>query len=61
LIGVQDFRRRIARAKAKRLAGLVQETRALEAEAAGPEILEDLVEQNVHSLLAGSKRRLWGE
>ena len=58
---VSAFREAHARAKAKRLARLVQGTMALEAEAVGPDILNELEEQNVHALLAGPGRRLWGE
>ena len=59
--GVSDFRRAQARAKARRLARLVQGTMALEAEAVGVETLAALEEDNLHALLAGSGRRLWGE
>ncbi|MHC4161650.1 MAG: helix-turn-helix domain-containing protein [Planctomycetota bacterium] len=58
---VSVFREAHARAKAKRLARLVQGTMALEAEAVGTDVLEEMEEQNVHALLAGSGRRLWGE
>ncbi|MHC4819401.1 MAG: helix-turn-helix domain-containing protein [Planctomycetota bacterium] len=59
--GVSEFRRAQARAKARRLAKLVQGTMALEAEAVGTDVLEELEEQNVHALLAGPGRRLWGD
>jgi transcriptional regulator with XRE-family HTH domain len=58
---VSAFREAQARAKAKRLVRLVQGTMALEAEAVGTDVLEDMEERNVHALLAGSGRRLWGE
>ena len=58
---VSAFRRRHARAKARRLARLVQGTMALEAEAVGTDVLDEIEEHNVHALLAGSGRRLWGE
>jgi transcriptional regulator with XRE-family HTH domain len=58
---VSSFRRAQARAKAKRLARLVQGTMALEAEAVGVDVLEELEEQNFHALLAGPARRLWGD
>jgi len=58
---VSAFRRDQARAKAKRLARLVQGTMALEAEAVGADVLDEMEERNVHALLAGSGRRLWGE
>jgi len=34
---------------------------ALEAEAVREDVLEEMEEQNVHALLAGPARRLWGE
>ena len=55
------FRREQAQAKAKRLAKLLQGTMALEAEAVSADALAEIEEQNVHALLAGSGRRLWGE
>ena len=58
---VMAFRHEQARAKAKRLARLVQGTMALEAEAVGPDVLKEMEERNIHALLAGSGRRLWGE
>ena len=58
---VPEFRAAQARAKAKKLARLVQGTMALEAEAVGEEVLREIEERNVHALLAGPARRLWGE
>lgn len=58
---VSAFREAQARAKARRLARLVQGTMALEAEAVGADVLDDIEEENVHALLAGPARRLWGE
>lgn len=58
---VSAFRRKHAEEKAKRLARLVQGTMALEAEAVESSVLEELEEQNIHALLAGPGRRLWGE
>jgi len=58
---VSAFRLAQARSKARRLARLVQGTMALEAEAVSEPVVDELEEQNVHSLLAGSARRLWGE
>ena len=58
---VSSFRMAQARAKARRLARLVQGTMALEAEAVGEGVLAQVEEQNVHALLAGPGRRLWGE
>ncbi|MHC4849704.1 MAG: helix-turn-helix domain-containing protein [Planctomycetota bacterium] len=61
LSNVSAFRRKQAHAKAKRLVRLVQGTMALESEAVGDDVLDELEEQNVHALLAGPARRLWGE
>jgi len=58
---VSEFREAEARAKARRVARLVQGTMALEAEAVAVSVFEEMVEQNVHALLAGPARRLWGE
>ena len=58
---VSAFREAHARAKAKRLARLVQGTMALEAEAVGTTVLKEMEERNVHALLAGPGRRLWGD
>jgi len=54
-----DFRHAQAKAKATRIAQMVQGTMALEAQAVDPKTIERLVEQTVHELLAGSARRLW--
>lgn len=58
---VSAFRLAQAKAKAKRLAKLVQGTMALEAGAVSTHVLEDLEQRNVHALLAGPGRRLWGD
>jgi transcriptional regulator with XRE-family HTH domain len=58
---VPAFRETQARAKARRLARLVQGTMALEAAAVGADTLHEIEEENVHALLAGPARRLWGE
>lgn len=55
------FREARAREKAAHLAKLVQGTMALEAEAVDGRVLEQMAAQNVHSLLAGPGRRLWGD
>jgi transcriptional regulator with XRE-family HTH domain len=60
-IDVSAFRMLQARAKARKLARLVQGTMALEAEAVAEDVLDEIEEQNVHALLAGSGRRLWGD
>ena len=55
------FREARAREKAAHLTKLVQGTMALEAEAVKAKVLEQMTAQTVHSLLAGSGRRLWGK
>lgn len=60
-IGVDEFRKQQATAKARRLARMVQGTMALEAQAVDQKTLKGLMEGNVHRLLAGSNRRLWDE
>lgn len=58
---VRAFREEQAREKAASLTRLVQGTMALEAEAVGVEVLEEMQEQTMHTLLAGPPRRLWGD
>lgn len=59
--GIADFREQQAQKKAQQLAGIVQGTSGLEAQALGESELNDLTRQTVHQLLAGSPRRLWDE
>ncbi|MDX1944317.1 MAG: helix-turn-helix domain-containing protein [Pirellulaceae bacterium] len=53
------MRRDRATAKARRLAGMVQGTMGLEAQAVDQAAFDSLVERNIHQLLAGPNRRLW--
>lgn len=55
------FREQQARAKARQLTRLLQGTMALEAAALDTATLHEIEEQNVHDLLAGPARRLWGD
>ncbi len=55
------FREKIARAKAKRLVGMVQGSMALEAEGVSAEVVREMERETVHELLAGSARRLWSD
>jgi len=57
--GVDDVRVRQARAKAERIARMVQGTSALEGQGVDDEQYQRLVERTFHELLAGSDRRLW--
>ena len=56
-----SFRERQARAKAKRLVGIVQGSMALEAEGVSADVLSEMERETVHELLAGPARRLWGD
>jgi hypothetical protein len=60
-LDIEEFRRRQARARAERVARLVQGTSALEAQAVDDATYERLVERTYHELLAGPPRRLWAE
>jgi hypothetical protein len=55
------LRREQAERKARRLVALVQGTSGLEGQAVDPEAVEAMVERTTHELLAGPKRRLWGD
>lgn len=55
------MRRRTARAKAEWIAGMVQGTSGLEAQAVDARTREEIVERVYHELMAGSSRRLWDE
>lgn len=57
----EEFCRRRAREKARRIARLVQGTSALESQAIDEREYERLVERSFHELMAGPKRRLWAE
>ena len=54
-----ELREKAARRKAEKLVNLVQGTSALEAQAVGPEVRNDMVNQTVHELMAGPPRKLW--
>jgi transcriptional regulator with XRE-family HTH domain len=61
MVDAREFRRQQAVAKAKRLVALVQGTMGLEAAAVDRQTAEELLNDNVDALLAGSSRRLWDE
>jgi predicted transcriptional regulator len=56
---VENFLERQAEKKARRLVGMVQGNMGLESQAVGSDILNQMIRQTVHQLLAGSKRNLW--
>jgi transcriptional regulator with XRE-family HTH domain len=58
---VRDVKREQAERKAKRLVALVQGTSGLEGQAVDEKVVESMIEQTTHELLAGSERRLWSE
>jgi transcriptional regulator with XRE-family HTH domain len=45
--------------KARELVGMVQGTSGLEAQAVAPNQIEVMIQQLVHQLMAGSRRKLW--
>lgn len=57
----QVYRESQARKKAKKLVGMVQGTAGLEAQAVDQNTVDQMVNQTVHELLAGSPRKLWAE
>lgn len=58
-IDVDALREEQARRKAERLVGMVQGSAALEGQGVDAQARERMVQQTVHELLAGSKRKLW--
>ena len=61
VVSASAFRERQARAKARRLIGMVQGSMALEAEGVSAEVRREMEQETVHELLAGPARRLWSE
>lgn len=45
--------------KARELVGMVQGTSGLESQAVAPNQIEAMIQQLVHQLMAGSRRKLW--
>ena len=56
-----DFREQQAQKKSKGLISLLQGSSGLEGQAVDDQTLADMVQQTVHELLAGPKRKLWAE
>ena len=50
-----------AQKKSKRLISILQGSSGLEGQAVDDQTLEDMVQQTVHELLSGPKRKLWAE
>ncbi|SIO57548.1 Transcriptional regulator, contains XRE-family HTH domain [Singulisphaera sp. GP187] len=57
----RKLKREQAERKAKRLVALVQGTSGLEGQAVDRNMVESMIEQTTHELLAGSTRKLWSE
>jgi len=55
----QDFAERQARTKAEAIVRMVQGSSALESQAVDAETYRHMVDQTVHELMAGPRRRLW--
>jgi len=58
-IDEQDFAERQARTKAEAIVRMVQGTSALESQAVDSKTYRQMVDQTVHELMAGPRRRLW--
>lgn len=58
---VHEFACDGAREKARRLVSLVQGTSGLEGQAVDAHTLDELTDQAMHALLAGSRRKLWAD
>jgi transcriptional regulator with XRE-family HTH domain len=56
----RQFKEKQALRKARELIALVQGSSALEAQGVESDIAHEMIQQTVHELMAGSKRRLWG-
>jgi transcriptional regulator with XRE-family HTH domain len=52
---------RQAEKKARQLVGMVQGNMGLESQAVGEDVVNQMIRDTVHRLLAGSKRNLWGD
>src|SRR5437870_4956362 len=52
---------RQAEKKARQLVGMVQGNMGLESQAVGKDVVNQMIRDTVHKLLAGSKRNLWSD
>ena len=57
----ENYLERQAVKKARQLVEMVQANMALESQAVGSDLLNKMIRDTVHKLMAGSKRNLWGE
>ncbi|MGD0516338.1 MAG: helix-turn-helix domain-containing protein [Thermoguttaceae bacterium] len=60
-LDVNEFRRRQALKKARRLNSMIQGTMGLESQAVDAHTLDEMLNRTVKDLLVGSRRRLWEE
>ncbi len=60
IVPAEQLKQQQARLQARRLAGMVQATSALEAQGVDADTRAALENDAVHQLLTGSRRRLWG-
>jgi len=58
---VREMQEREARKKAQGIVRMLQGTSGLESQALDEETYNDLIEQTVHELMAGPKRKLWAQ
>ena len=58
---VREMQEREARKKAQGIVRMLQGTSGLESQALDEETCNDLIEQTVHELMAGPKRKLWAQ
>ena len=61
MVSAFELQQKQAREKARKLVSLVQGSAGLESQAVSREHLDQMIERTVHTLMAGSKRRLWAE
>jgi transcriptional regulator with XRE-family HTH domain len=58
---VREMQEQEARKKAQAIVRMLQGTSGLESQALDEETCNDLIEQTVHELMAGPKRKLWAQ
>ena len=54
-----DFRQQAAKDKARKIVGLVQGTSGLEGQAVDAQTADRMVNQTLHELMAGPRRKIW--
>ena len=61
VIGVRQMQEQEARKKARVIVRMLQGTSALESQAFDEETYNDMLEQTVHEIMAGPRRKLWAQ